>query len=48
MELMMVGPYLVSQLIGGVLGAGMAKVSVKSISIGKLTMHLNPRIPILG
>lgn len=23
---MMVGPYLVSQLIGGVLGAGMAKV----------------------
>lgn len=27
MELMMVGPYLVSQLIGGVLGAGMAKVS---------------------
>ncbi|XP_072312459.1 aquaporin-8-like [Eucyclogobius newberryi] len=26
MELMMVGPYLVSQLIGGVLGAGMAKV----------------------
>lgn len=27
MKLMMVGPYLVSQLIGGVLGAGMAKVS---------------------
>ncbi|CAL9698827.1 unnamed protein product [Knipowitschia caucasica] len=26
LELMMVGPYLVSQLIGGVLGAGMAKV----------------------
>ncbi|XP_034716323.1 aquaporin-8a.2 [Etheostoma cragini] len=26
MELMMVGPYLVSQLIGGVLGAGMAKM----------------------
>uniref|UniRef100_A0A3Q1G9Z7 Aquaporin-8-like n=1 Tax=Acanthochromis polyacanthus TaxID=80966 RepID=A0A3Q1G9Z7_9TELE len=26
MELMMVGPYLVSQLIGGVLGAGMAKL----------------------
>ncbi|XP_056153202.1 aquaporin-8a.2 [Lampris incognitus] len=26
MELCMVGPYLVSQLIGGVLGAGMAKV----------------------
>lgn len=26
MELMMVGPYLVSQLIGGVLGAGMAKI----------------------
>nr|XP_046233183.1 aquaporin-8a.2 [Scatophagus argus] len=26
MELMMVGPYLASQLIGGVLGAGMAKV----------------------
>ncbi|KAJ0060092.1 hypothetical protein NL108_003922, partial [Boleophthalmus pectinirostris] len=25
-ELTMVGPYLVSQLIGGVLGAGMAKV----------------------
>lgn len=27
MELIMVGPYLASQLIGGVLGAGMAKVS---------------------
>ncbi|XP_026207474.1 aquaporin-8a.2 [Anabas testudineus] len=26
MELMMVGPYLISQLIGGVLGAGMAKI----------------------
>lgn len=26
MELAMVGPYLVSQLIGGVLGAGMSKV----------------------
>ncbi|XP_069012105.1 aquaporin-8-like [Embiotoca jacksoni] len=26
MELMMVGPYIVSQLIGGVLGAGMAKL----------------------
>uniref|UniRef100_A0A8C6S604 Aquaporin 8b n=1 Tax=Neogobius melanostomus TaxID=47308 RepID=A0A8C6S604_9GOBI len=26
MQLMMVGPYLVSQLIGGVLGAGMAKL----------------------
>ncbi|XP_075949469.1 aquaporin-8-like [Anarhichas minor] len=26
MNLMMVGPYLVSQLIGGVLGAGMAKI----------------------
>uniref|UniRef100_A0A4W6GAU8 Aquaporin 8b n=1 Tax=Lates calcarifer TaxID=8187 RepID=A0A4W6GAU8_LATCA len=28
MELMMVGPYLVSQLIGGVLGAGMAKTNM--------------------
>ncbi|KAL3051175.1 hypothetical protein OYC64_001447 [Pagothenia borchgrevinki] len=28
MELMMVGPYLASQLIGGVLGAGMAKMMV--------------------
>ncbi|CAK6961676.1 aquaporin-8a.2 [Scomber scombrus] len=28
MELIMVGPYLVSQLIGGVLGAGMAKMMV--------------------
>ncbi|KAM4623308.1 aquaporin-8a.2 [Polymixia lowei] len=26
MEMMMVGPYLISQLIGGVLGAGMAKI----------------------
>ncbi|MEQ2166185.1 hypothetical protein GOODEAATRI_025290 [Goodea atripinnis] len=26
MELIMVGPYLISQLIGGVIGAGMAKV----------------------
>ncbi|XP_015232536.1 PREDICTED: aquaporin-8-like [Cyprinodon variegatus] len=26
MELMMVGPYIISQLIGGVLGAGMAKL----------------------
>lgn len=31
MELMMVGPYLVSQLIGGVLGAGMAKVTHQKI-----------------
>lgn len=29
MEMFMVGPYLISQLIGGVLGAGMAKVSRK-------------------
>lgn len=35
MELMMVGPYLVSQLIGGVLGAGMAKVCSISSTTSK-------------
>lgn len=35
---MMVGPYLVSQLIGGVLGAGMAKVR------SKLTAQYSERI----
>lgn len=39
MELVMVGPYLVSQLIGGVLGAGMAKVSLRSY-ISKVKLHV--------
>lgn len=39
MKLNMVGPYLISQLIGGVLGASMSKVRVKP-DISGHSMHI--------